>query len=118
MNYNYQKPLVKNVCRDLKESGKTVVLAACPGAGKTHMASEVIDELMDDEGIRSALIFAHGQTILRGQWEEVIGKACHYIRSVVTRGKKAKRQFKENQIIIAIPQRSPMRSSTYRLVGG
>jgi superfamily II DNA or RNA helicase len=105
MNYNYQKPLVENVCRDLKQSGKTVVLAACPGAGKTHMASDVIDELMDDDSIRSALIFAHGQTILRGQWEEVIGsKLSHYTSAVVTKGKLAKRQFKESQIIIAIPQ--------------
>lgn len=69
MSYNYQKPLINKVLDHLYKK-ENVVLAACPGAGKTVMAIRVIDKYLKQYPKAKILILTHGQTVLRSQWME------------------------------------------------
>lgn len=68
-DYSYQSDLMKEVYRKLIEK-HNVLLAACPGAGKTVMASRVIEKYRNEYPKANILILTHGQTILREQWVE------------------------------------------------
>lgn len=105
MDYSFQKPLVKETYEKILKSGKTVVLAACPGAGKTHMGLEVVKKFLDTHEKSKCLIFTHGQTILRDQWADVVkGKASKLTSVVITEGKDAKKLIKSHDLILCIPQ--------------
>lgn len=69
IDYSFQKSLIKDTIENLLQN-KTHVLAAAPGAGKTNMALAIIKNLKDSGHIKNALVFAHGQTIIRKQWCE------------------------------------------------
>lgn len=67
----YQRTLVEGVVSDLTPRPKKlveVVLAACPGAGKTFMSIEAIGRLLASRAIRRVLVLAHGTKILRSQY--------------------------------------------------
>lgn len=66
-NYSYQGPLIDETYEALL-THKKVVLAACPGAGKTNMAIEVIRKVLEQDRDAKILVLTHGQTLLRQQW--------------------------------------------------
>lgn len=66
-NYSFQKRMVKEACEGLVKH-KKFLIAAAPGAGKTRMAYQVIRTLINNGTIKNALVFTHGQQILREQW--------------------------------------------------
>lgn len=96
--YEYQDKLVKDTFNSLMTK-RHVVLAACPGAGKTVMAIRVIDEYLEKYPKAKVLILAHGQTLLRSQWNDRISK--------FSRNKdftELKRKCNSNaRIIVALP---------------
>ena len=67
----FQKRLVSDVVADLSRPTKDlneVVLAACPGAGKTIMSIEVIHRMLASKKVRRVLVLAHATTLLRSQY--------------------------------------------------
>ena len=64
----YQEKLIEEVNGHFKAGENEVVLAACPGAGKTMMALRMA---VDEPG--RVLVLAHGTTNLRTQWKERAG---------------------------------------------
>jgi superfamily II DNA or RNA helicase len=106
IDYSYQIPLINKIWSDLETSGKPVVLGACPGAGKTRMAFEVVvKKFLKKHPMGKALIFTHGQVLLRDQWNEVAADVVKKHRAtVVEKGKHAAKAIKENNLILAIPQ--------------
>ncbi len=72
-DYSYQDRLISDTYKALK-TNKKVVLAACPGAGKTRMALEVIKRYLSEYPDSKILILTHGQTIIRHQWAGVIAQ--------------------------------------------
>lgn len=66
----YQSALVDAVQDDLATTDRLaeVVLAGCPGAGKTRMAVALIDRLVSTGAARRVLVLGHGTTVLRDQF--------------------------------------------------
>jgi superfamily II DNA or RNA helicase len=106
IDYSYQIPLIDKIWHDLKTSGKPGVLGACPGAGKTRMALEiVVKKFLKETPNGKALIFTHGQVLLRDQWREVaVNVVKKHRATVVEKGKHAAKAIKDNHVILAIPQ--------------
>lgn len=63
----YQERLITSVI-DAFEHHKTVLLAACPNAGKTFMAGEIIGRLVAAGRVQRVLVLAHGTKVLRRQF--------------------------------------------------
>lgn len=110
-SYTYQSDLVKKVLSDLL-SHKKVVLAACPGAGKTRMAVEVIKSFLKDKTFK-VLILTHGQTLLRRQWVDVFDKLkLHYdyveflgtTKTILDNKKLLLKKWQNHQVIVSLPQ--------------
>lgn len=67
----YQESLIAAVMSDLnaaRDGLSEVVLAACPGAGKTFMSIEIVDRMIASGSARRVLVLAHGTTVLRSQY--------------------------------------------------
>lgn len=66
--YVYQTRLKRDVLEKFATGATRIVLAACPGAGKTRMAVELADSLLKSGKAKKILILTHGQTNLRSQF--------------------------------------------------
>jgi hypothetical protein len=70
--YEHQLELA-NACLDDLRSGETeVLLAACPGFGKTETAIHIISTMLEEGRCKRALVLAHGTTVLRNNFRERI----------------------------------------------
>lgn len=107
----YQEELVASVVADLSRPGddlREVVLAACPGSGKTLMSIEVISRLLASGAVTRVLVLAHGTTLLRSQYAEALAdRAPPFSWSLFTR--RSDRNYVpisqiDSQVVIAIPQ--------------
>jgi superfamily II DNA or RNA helicase len=101
-DYSYQKNLVTKAFKDLMDN-RHVILAACPGAGKTRMAIKLADKYKKKFPKSKILILTHGQVLLREQWADVMDEHCSYNTLVVTPG-TADFEIEAADILIAIPQ--------------
>jgi superfamily II DNA or RNA helicase len=103
LDFSYQNKLIKDAIQTLKAS-KHCVLAAAPGAGKTNMAYEIIQKLLDDGTIKNALISAHGQNILLDQWLARAEKLGIKVSSILSRKNRRKPTFdKDAEISVGLP---------------
>lgn len=66
----YQRKLADAVTADLRRGTEEVLLAACPGFGKTEVALEIIARLIRSRRIKGALVLAHGTSVLRSNFQE------------------------------------------------
>lgn len=104
MNYSYQDGIVKKINGALNKK-RWVVLAACPGAGKTNMAIRVIERYVKDYPKAKILVLSHAQSILRNQWADFIRSADTGIsHAPLIGGKEADSLWDEHQISITLPQ--------------
>lgn len=105
--YSYQKPLVENAYAALLK-GKPVVLAGCPGAGKTRMALDLVTEyFFKDFPGEKALIMTHGQLLLRSQWDLIVeGQLAgdSLTHGVIRTKSEANAEIAGHDIILSIPQ--------------
>jgi hypothetical protein len=68
---NYQSDSITKVQDSLIVNEKTV-LAACPSAGKTLMTIYIIEEYLREHPDHKIIVLAHGTTILRTQFHDVL----------------------------------------------
>lgn len=99
-DYSYQEELIKD-CFEALPKYETVVLAAAPGAGKTNMAIRIAQRYYEKYG-NKVLILAHGQNIIKYQWEDRMTRLKIKLPFSVIESKK-KNNF-NSAITIAIPQ--------------
>lgn len=69
--YKYQEDAVNDVQQSMEVREKTV-LAACPSAGKTLMSIFIIEEYLKNNPTHKVLVLAHGTTVLRTQFHDVL----------------------------------------------
>lgn len=102
-DYSYQKPLINNVYKHLKNK-ENVVLAACPGAGKTNMAIEIMDRFLKENPKGKVVVLSHCQTILRSQWLEFLEKSNteHSFNSLIG-GAQVDASYDSASISITLP---------------
>jgi len=67
----YQDDAITKVQESLKQREITV-LAACPSAGKTLMTIYMIEEYLNENPTHKVMVLAHGTTILRTQFHDVL----------------------------------------------
>lgn len=66
----YQKDLINSATQEFTLSRRAVVLAACPGSGKTVMALHIAKPYIDEDKI--VLVLTHGTNVLLDQWNAVV----------------------------------------------
>ena len=71
---SYQNTAITNVQESLKQREVTV-LAACPSAGKTLMTIYIMEEYLRENPNHKVMVLAHGTTILRTQFHDVLEEA-------------------------------------------
>lgn len=67
----YQDDAITKVQDSLRDNEKTI-LAACPSAGKTLMTIYIIEEYLCQYPNNKVIVLAHGTTVLRSQFHDVI----------------------------------------------
>lgn len=72
----YQEQPADDLVRILKAGQSEVLLAACPGFGKTEVTLEVLRRLLVAGHIRNALVLAHGMTMLRDNFKSRMLARC------------------------------------------
>ncbi len=104
----YQPDSLCKVDELFKNQSKPVVLACCPGAGKTVMSICYIDILLQKNPSLRVLVLTHGQTILRSQYyEEIKSVSPSFTYSVI----KNKNQDFNQQVSVCLPQTISNRKS-------
>jgi superfamily II DNA or RNA helicase len=66
----YQRRLTDAVVAEFRRGSAKELLAACPGAGKTEMALEVIEQLVFTGKAKRVLVLAHGTRVLRTNFHQ------------------------------------------------
>jgi superfamily II DNA or RNA helicase len=66
-SFSFQSEAINQVFREWEESD-IVVLAGCPGSGKTAMSINIIDSYLQSNPGHRVLVLSHGQVILREQY--------------------------------------------------
>jgi superfamily II DNA or RNA helicase len=66
----HQRKLAGEVLADLRAGKDEVLLAACPGFGKTEVAIWLVRELLREGRVKRALVSAHGTRVLRSNFED------------------------------------------------
>lgn len=66
-DFAYQTPIIEKSLEHLLNKQNTCI-AAAPNSGKTYMATRISEELCKNHNAK-ILILAHGQSILRTQWD-------------------------------------------------
>lgn len=83
-DFSYQEPLVAACVSAILRGEKEVLLAACPGAGKTVMAFDVVRRLRAAGWLRSkALALAWNRTDLQAQWEAQLAEHAPELRPLI-----------------------------------
>lgn len=67
----YQTTTIAKV-KDSLDKEPITVLAACPSAGKTVISIYSIEEYLHDNPNHKVLVLAHGTTVLRTQYHDVL----------------------------------------------
>ncbi len=101
-DYSYQLPLVEKTVAALYKH-KQAVLAACPGAGKTHMAKAIIEEMQKRKPGFRTIILTHGQILLRDQWGAFFTEEKFPFGTIVESRMTAS-ALRDNATVLAIPQ--------------
>ena len=97
----YQYTAIMTMIKLINEK-KVSVLAACPGAGKTLMSIYLIEKYLEANPTHHALVLAHGQSVLREQFNEDVED---YEPNFTYNNVVSKRDFdKSKQVWIGIPQ--------------
>ena len=68
MNYSHAGKAVKKVLEFIKNGVVKIVLAACPGSGKTWMSFDIITNYLKDNPNARILVLTHGTTIIRNNY--------------------------------------------------
>lgn len=103
-DYSYQPPIISKTFDNLLISSQAL-LAACPGAGKTRMAIEIIRKYKKRYPKSRVLVLTHGQLMLRDQWLDVISEHAPDLKPIVhaKSSEDLGLQLKEG-VVLAIPQ--------------
>lgn len=111
-DYSYQQGLIQKTYAHLL-TDKICVLAACPGAGKTNMALNIIQKYRKDFPSAKVLVLTHGQNILRKQfYERAKSLNIKGIQEI-----KATTPFKaDKNIMITLPQTMVKRQGEFDLL--
>jgi superfamily II DNA or RNA helicase len=110
-NWSYQAKMIAevlaNVRRDispLPAASKGCVLAGGTSSGKTRMALQVVDQLLNEGVIKNALILTHGQIVLRSQMADEANKLnASGLVSFTHQEVEAGDDIGDSQVTIAIP---------------
>lgn len=87
----HQQKLAVGVLADLRAGKDEVVLAACPGFGKTETAIHIVRTLLREGRIKRALVLAHGTQVLRSNFRQRLAL-------------RAPELLDRHQVMVAIPQ--------------
>lgn len=102
MDYSYQEALVERVIKTLYRNHKAV-LAACPGAGKTHMTLEIVKRFLQDKPDAKILILTNGQVLLRNQWHAFLTeKGLRH--GIIFSSRLARITLAHHSVVVALPQ--------------
>ena len=97
---DYQIKMKDDIKKDMK-THKEIVMAMCPNSGKTITSIKLLEELINENKIKKALVLTHGTTVLRKQYFEELKKTK--LKSQEIRHKNNK--IKENvEILVGLPQ--------------
>lgn len=70
----HQEKLATGVLADLRRGDPEVLLAGCPGFGKTETAIEIVSRQLAEGAVKRVLVLAHGLTVLRSNFVDRIQK--------------------------------------------
>lgn len=114
-DYSYQKPIIQESYRLMMRHGR-VLLAACPGAGKTTMAIEMLKRFRKEYPNSTILILTHGQVMLRDQWLQVMTSKAPELKAITLEKSHDTLFDLFPKVIIGLPQAQRLLFSTVRKI--
>jgi hypothetical protein len=99
----HQEKLATDVLADLRRGDPEVLLAGCPGFGKTETAIEIISRLLAEGAVKRVLVLAHGLTVLRSNFVDRIQK-------------RRPELLESSAVVVALPQEGARIRGSFDLV--